>query len=298
MVLDPQQLGLLSAGGPRGARWIWRLHVDSSQPTLAVWSLLRPLHAGYDAAVFTMPQFVYPDVDGTPVRLIAPAVDPLSPKNLPIPRGHGLAILAGLGLGPGRRLVAQVAKLDPWKDPTGVIDAYRLVRSSVPGLQLALLAVIAAQDDPEALNIVQQVRFHAHGDPDIHIFVDPDRVGPEEVAAVLQTSQVVLLKSSREGFGLTVAEAPWKATPVAGGRTGGIPLQLEDGLGGFLVSSVAEAAAQTRWLLEHLLEARTFAVLCHDRDRARFLITSILGDEFRPYADVLGQRLPDAVAAA
>lgn len=298
VVHDPQPLGLLCASGPRDARWIWRLHVDSSQPIPAVWSFLRPLLDGYDAAVFTMPQFVPPGIDDAQVRFIAPAIDPLSPKNLPIPHGHALAILASLGLDPGRPLIAQVSRLDPWKDPTGVIDTYRLVRQSIPGLQLALLGVIAAQDDPEAIRIADQVRDHAGGDPDIHIFVDPDQVGPEEVAAVQQTAQVVLQKSLREGFGLTVAEALWKATPVVGGRTGGIPLQLDDGVGGFLVSSVAEAADRTRWLLEHPPAARTFAALGRDHVRAGFLITRLLADELRLYNDVLGQRAPAAAVAA
>ena len=298
VVHDPQPLGLLSAGGPRHARWIWRLHVDSSRPTPAAWSFLRPFLAGYDALVFTMPEFIPPDVDGTPIQIIAPAIDPLTPKNLPIPHGRALAILADLGLDPGRPLIAQVSRLDPWKDPTGVIDAFRLVRQFVPGLQLALLGAIAAQDDPEAIGIAQLVRRHASGDPDIHIFVDPARVGSEEVAAVQQNAQVILQKSLREGFGLTVAEALWKATPVVGGRTGGIPLQLRDGVGGFLVSSVPEAADRTRWLLEHPPEARTFAVRGRDHVRENFLITRLLADELRLYADVLGQRTPATVAAA
>jgi trehalose synthase len=272
--------------------------VDSSRPTPAAWSFLRPFVAGYDALVFTMPEFVPPDVDGTPIQIIAPAIHPLTLKNLPIPHGRALAILAGLGLDPGRPLIAQVSRLDPWKDPIGVIDAFRLIRQSVPGLQLALLGVIAAQDDPEAIGIAELVRRHASSDPDIHIFVDPARVGSEEVAAVQQTAQVILQKSLREGFGLTVAEALWKATPVVGGHTGGIPLQLADSVGGFLVSSVSEAADRTRWLLEHPPEARTFAVRGRDHVRDNFLSTRLLADELQHYADVLCQRASATVAAA
>jgi trehalose synthase len=167
----------------------------------------------------------------------------------------------------------------------------------VPGLQLALLGVIAARDDPEAIGMAERVRDHAAGDPDVHLFVDPEQVGAGEVAAVQQTAQVVFQKSLREGFGLTVAEALWKATPVIGGRTGGIPLQLADGVGGFLVESVAEAAEQTRWLLDHPPEARAIAARGRDRVRDHFLITRLLADELRLYADVLGRREPTAVAA-
>jgi trehalose synthase len=297
VVHDPQPLGLAQVAGPRGARWIWRLHVDSSHPDPSVWAFLRPFLAGYQAAVFTMPQFVPPDVDAAQVQIIAPAIDPLTPKNLSVPQARALALLAELGLDPGRPLVAQVSRLDPWKDPIGVIDAYRLVRQSVPGLQLALLGVIAARDDPEAVGMAQAVRTHADSDPDIHIYTDPAQVGPEEVAAVQQSAQVVFQKSLREGFGLTVAEALWKVTPVIGGQTGGIPLQLEDGIGGFLIGSVGEAAERARWLLEHPPEARAIAACGRDRVRTNFLITRLLADEVRLYADVLAQRVPDAVAA-
>ena len=298
IVHDPQPLGLRQAAGMRGARWMWRLHVDSSHPDPDVWAFLCPFLTGYQAAIFTMPQFVPQDVTPALVRIIAPAIDPLSAKNRAVPHAQALALLARLGLDPGRPLVAQVARLDPWKDPIGVIDAYRLVRPSVPGLQLALLGVIAAQDDPEAIGMAERVRTHAAGDPDIHIFVDPRQVGPREVAAVQQTAQVVFQKSLREGFGLSVTEALWKATPVVGGRAGGIPLQMENGAGGFLVDSVAEAAERTHWLLDCPPEARTIAVRGRERVRARFLITRLLADELRLYSEVLEKRGTNAVMAA
>ena len=297
VVHDPQPLGLRQVAGPRGAHWVWRLHVDSSHPDPTVWGFLRPLLAGYQALVFTTPQFVPPDVDAAKVRIIAPAIDPLIPKNLAVPHQRALAILAVLGLDPGRPLVAQVSRLDPWKDPTGVIDAYRLVRKSIPGLQLALVGVIAAQDDPEAVGMAEVVRAHANGDPDIHIYVDPTQVGAVEVAAVQQTAQVIFQKSLREGFALTVAEALWKVTPVIGGEAGGIPLQLQDGVGGFLVSSVEAAAERARWLLEHPPEARAIAARGRDRVRAQFLITRLVADDLRLYADVLDQRVAGDVAA-
>jgi trehalose synthase len=298
VVHDPQPLGLLRAAGKGRARWIWRLHVDSSRPEPAVSAFLRPLLTGYDAAVFTMDRFVPPDIDPARVRIIAPAIDPLTAKNRPQPIGQAFATLARLGLDPGRPVIAQIARLDPWKDPVGVIDAFRLARRSVPGLQLALLGVIAAQDDPEAVGMAETVRRHAGGDPDIHVYVDPNQIGPEAVGTVQQSAQVVLQKSLREGFGLTVAEALWKATPVVGGRTGGIPLQLEDGAGGFLVTSVEETAARIAWLLDRPPEAREIAARGRGRVRERFLITRLLADELRLYGEVLAERVSPAFAAA
>jgi trehalose synthase len=287
VVHDPQPIGLQQAASTPHARWIWRLHVDSSHPNPAVWAFLRPFLEGYQSAVFTMPQFAPPDVEPARVRISPPAIDPLARKNLAVPHARALERLTALGLDPGRPLVAQVSRLDPWKDPTGVIDAYRLVRREVPGLQLALLGVIAAQDDPEALSVAEAVRRHADSDPDIHVFTDPNLVGDEEVASVQQTAQVVFQKSLREGFGLTVAEALWKATPVIGGRVGGIPLQLADGVGGFLVDSVEDAAERARWLLAQPPEARSIAVRGRDHIRANYLITRFLADELRLYAEAL-----------
>ena len=289
VVHDPQPLGLLAAAGRGRARWIWRLHVDSSQPHPPVWAFLRPLLDGYDASVFTMAAFAPADVPPDKVRVIAPALDPLTAKNRPVPHATALTTLGSIGLDPARPLIAQVSRLDPWKDPQGVIDAYRLVRPHVPGLQLALLGVIEAKDDPEAYRVADAVRYHAADDPDIHIYTDPDQVGQPEVAAVQQASQVILQNSRKEGFGLTVTEALWKATPVVAGRAGGIPLQLEDNVGGFLIDTVEHAAERTRWLLDHPPEARAIAARGRERVRERFLTTRLLADELRLYADVLNE---------
>jgi len=288
VVHDPQPLGLPRFAGRGRARWIWRLHVDSSRPHPPVWSFLRPDLDEYDALVVTMAAFAPADLPAERVRVIAPAIDPLKAKNRAVPHATALAALGRIGLDPARPLVAQVSRLDPWKDPMGVIDAYRLVRSGVPGLQLALLGVIEAQDDPEAFRVAEAVRDHAAGDPDIHVFTEPSLVGPTEVAAVQQSAQVVFQKSLKEGFALTVTEALWKATPVIGGRVGGIPLQLADGVGGFLVDGVEAAADRARWLLDHPPEARVIAARGRERIRERFLTTRLLADELRLYAEVLG----------
>ncbi len=297
VVHDPQPLGLLQFTGKWRARWIWRLHVDSSQSHPLVWSFLRPFLDGYDRLVFTMAAYVPEDAPAEKIELIAPAIDPLRVKNRPMPYGTAVATLQRIGLDPARPLVAQVSRLDPWKDPQGIIDAYRLVRPHIPGLQLALLGVIEAQDDPEAYRVADAVRHHAAADPDIHIFTDPDQVGPAEVAAVQQQSQVIFQKSLKEGFGLTVTEALWKATPVVGSRAGGIPLQIEDGVDGFLVESVEAAADRARWLLDHPPEARVIAARGRERVREQFLITRLLADELRLYSAVLQKTWGDSTDA-
>jgi trehalose synthase len=161
---------------------------------------------------------------------------------------------------------------------------------------LALLGVIAARADPEAVSMAALVREHAGDDPDIHRYLGPSHVGPEAVAAVQQSAQVVFPKSLREGFGLSVAEVLWKATPVVGSRAGGIPLQRRDEVGGFLGESVEEAAERTDWLLQHPPEARAIAARGRERVGEEFLVTRLLADELCLYADILGRRVPGRVA--
>ncbi|NJD29048.1 MAG: glycosyltransferase [Chloroflexi bacterium] len=305
VVHDPQPLGLASAAGGGAARWIWRLHIDTSHPDRDAWRFLRPYLEPYSALVFTLDQFAPPDVPDDRVRVIAPAIDPLDPKNRSLPIGTALSKLAGLGLDARRPLIAQVARLDPWKDPIGVIDAYRLVRGRHEGLQLALLGATEADDDPEAVEVARAVRAHAGKDPDIHVLTDPALIGDLEVGAVQLLAQVVFQKSLREGFGLTVSEAMWKSTPVVAGRVGGIPLQLQDGQGGFLVDSVEEAAERCDWLLSEPARARAIGAAGRAVIQERFLITRLLADELTLYREVLASReqqalrpRPDRLAAA
>ncbi len=303
IIHDPQPLGLLQFAGKGEANWIWRLHIDSSHPNPSVSHFVFRYLMGYDAAVFTMKEFVPPDVLTGTVRIIPPAIDPLTVKNRPIPYGKAVQTLQAIGLDPRQPMVSQVARLDPWKDPWGVIDAYRLMRKRQHDLQLVLLGVIAAKDDPEAYGVYDQVLAYAGSDPNIHIFVDPDVVGETEVAAVQLASQVVFQKSLREGFGLSVSEALWKATPVVAGRVGGIPLQISDGEGGYLVDSVEEAADCANALLDNPAEARVIGARGREQVRERFLITRLLADEIQLYRDVLNsgeeeQIDVDAVEAA
>ena len=253
-VHDPQPAALLPFHGKDDARWIWRCHIDTSEPHPGVWAFIRDVLGEYDAAIYTMSDFVAPDLPVARVEVIPPAIDPLSPKNMELPPATAREVLEWVGVHPERPLVTQVSRFDPWKDPLGVIAAHRLVREQVPGLQLVLAGSMAL-DDPEGWRVYHQISDEAAGDPEIHLLTNLTGVGNVEVNALQRLSDVIVQKSLREGFGLVVSEALWKGTPVVAGRAGGIPLQMADGVGGALVDTVEECA-------------HAIAALLGDRDRA------------------------------
>jgi trehalose synthase len=279
-VHDPQPVGLLHAHGRGSARWVWRCHIDTSEPNPDAWSFLVPYLEGFDAAVFTMPEFVPPELPVGRVEVIAPAIDPLSPKNIELEPGTARQILDWIGVDLPGRLVTQVSRFDPWKDPLGVIDAYRLVREEIGGLQLALVGAMAL-DDPEGWEVYREVSDAARHDPLIHIYTNLTGVGNVEVNAFQRLSDVVVQKSIREGFGLVVSESLWKSTPVVAGRAGGIPLQMPDGVGGRLVASTEECAAALLELLRDRELAQELARVGRRRVRERFLLPRLLADELR-----------------
>jgi trehalose synthase len=284
VVHDPQPAGLVTAAGR--ARWVWRCHLDTSTPDPEAWSRLRPLVAPYDALVFTLDRFRPPGLADRSITAIAPAIDPLAAKNRQLPPQLRREIVARFGLDTGRPLVVQVSRFDPWKDPLGVLDAWRLARQDVPGLQLALVGAMAA-DDPEARDIYEQVREAASGEPDCHLLTDQNGVGAVEVNAFQAAADVAIQKSIREGFGLTVSEAMWKETPVVGGDAGGIPVQIGEDEGGVVVDDVQGCAEALVALLHdpELRKARGRAG--RERVRKRFLLPRLVRDELRLYADLL-----------
>ena len=278
-VHDPQPVALLTfleESGRRTGRWAWRCHIDLSQPMEQVWSFFALHVARYDAAVFTLQDFAKPGM-ASRESIIPPSIDPLSPKNAYLDPEAVREIVTAYGVDAERPVVTQVSRFDPWKDPLGVIDAFREAKEEVPGAQLILVGSMA-HDDPEAWHFLELAQEHSGHDPDIHILTNLQDVGPVVVNAFQRASDVVVQKSIREGFGLTVSEGMWKERPVIGGNVGGIRLQIEDGVCGYLVDSPGEC---TRRLVELLGDARQREEMGRAgraRVRDRFLIVRELTD--------------------
>jgi trehalose synthase len=244
-VHDPQPAGILAvleAEDRRSGRWPWRCHIDMSAPFQPVWTFFEPLVDRFDAAIFTMEDFLQPGLGRPVLAFIPPSIDPLSNKNNEMTPDMVLGIVQHHGIDIDRPLLTQVSRFVPWKDPLGVVDAYRMARDVVPGLQLLMVGSMAG-DDPEGGHHLDLTATHAGGDPDVHLLTNLDGIGDLEVNAFQRASDVVVQESIREGFGLVVAEGMWKGKPVIGGDVGGIRLQIEDGTTGFLVDS-AEACAE------------------------------------------------------
>jgi len=298
VIHDPQPLALPALHGRGSARWIWRCHIDTSEPNPQVWAFVRPLLAGYDAAVFTVGGFVPPDFPLSRREIIPPAIDPESPKNIEI--GHQLAarVLSWIGVDITRPFVTQISRFDAWKDPLGVIDVYRLARQESPGLQLVLAGSMAL-DDPEGWDMYRTIHDETRDDPNVHVFTNLTGVGNIEVNALQRLAAVVIQKSLREGFGLVVSEALWKETPVVASRAGGIPLQLRDGEGGYLVDSISECADRVAELLADSDRRQRVGSRGRGLIHERFLLTRLVSDSLRLYTSILGsQPAPTTTATA
>ncbi len=244
MIHDPQPAGLILRKPELGRQWIWRCHIDVSNPDPSVWDFLEPYVGKYDAAVFSMPDFA----QNIPVSqyMIAPSIDPLSDKNRDLEPAYVQKVLEGFGLNPERPILTQISRFDRLKDPLGVIKAYRLVRRHCD-CQL-VLAGGGADDDPEGKEVLREVEQAAADDADIHVLLLPP-FSDLEINALVRGSTIVFQKSIKEGFGLTVSEALWKGKPVIGGAVGGIKLQIINGVTGFLVHSPEGAANRAVELL-------------------------------------------------
>ena len=246
IVHDPQPVGMRHDAKDHAKNWVWRCHIDLSEPNPEPIERLLPLISEYDITVWHMEQYVPNGLDGHGgVRIVPPAIDPLSPKNMALSPDDAAFVCNQFGIDVDRPLICQVSRFDPWKDPIGVIDAYRQVTKEIPEVQLALVGSMAT-DDPEGWEFFHRTFEYAGSDPDIKILNNLNNVGAIEVNAFQSQSDVVLQKSIREGFGLTVAEALWKGRPTIGGDVGGIPLQIVDGEDGYLVSSPDEARRALR----------------------------------------------------
>jgi len=277
IVHDPQPAGLKMNAPERARRWIWRCHIDLSAPNPSTLGRLLPLIGDYDATVWHLEQYIPAALDGGIRKICPPAIDPLSPKNMALSPEDAAFVCEQFGIDTERPLICQVSRFDPWKDPIGVIDAYRIVREQIPSVQLALVGSMAT-DDPEGWEFFQQTFRHADADPDIKILNNLNNVGAIEVNAFQSQSDVCMQKSIREGFGLTVTEALWKGRPVIAGNVGGIPLQITDGVSGYLVETPEEAARRSIEILADPELAKTMGRAGKEHAREHFLTPRLLRD--------------------
>ncbi len=268
VIHDPQPAPLLGLCPERKGKWVWRAHIDISHPSLPVWRALRPMVKGYDASIFSMSIFAQPLPH--PQFLIAPSIDPLSEKNIDLSLAELNAVGADFGLDPDRPLLVQVSRFDRFKDPLGVIAAYRMVRKFIPA-QL-VLAGGGATDDPEGKAVLDEVMAAAEGEPDIHILLLPPDAH-RTINALQRLADIIIQKSTREGFGLTVTEGLWKGKPVVGGDVGGIRKQIFNYHTGFLVSTPEGAAHRIRFLLHHRNLIEEIGGKAREFVRENFLLT-------------------------
>ncbi len=271
VIHDPQPVALVKARAALPGRWVWRCHIDLSNPNARVWQFLRPFVERYDAAIFSSPSFS--KRMAIPQYLVSPTIDPLADKNRDLEPEYVASVLARYGIDAKRPIITQISRFDRLKDPVGVIHAYQLVRRFTD-CQL-VLAGGGASDDPEGDAVLREVMEAANGDQDIHILNLPPW-SHLEINALQRASTVVVQKSLREGFGLTVSEALWKKRPVVAGAVGGIPTQVIHKITGMLVHSVEGTAFQIRFLLAHPEFAKKLGENGHRHVKEHFLITTNL----------------------
>ncbi|MBI3098125.1 MAG: glycosyltransferase [Planctomycetes bacterium] len=273
IIHDPQPAGLLTAVTRGKARWVWRCHIDLSHPDAAYWDFLRDRVSSYDGTIFSSPKFARET--GVRTFVIPPSIDPLSDKNRELEPSVVRQVLEDHGIDPTRPVITQVSRFDLFKDPFGVIEAWKKVKEDFP-CQL-VLAGGSADDDPEGASVLAGLREAAAEDKDIHVLCLPPTANLE-INALQRGSTIILQKSTKEGFGLTVSEALWKGKPVIAGAVGGITIQIKHKLTGMLVNSVDGAAYYLKYLLSRPEEAAALGRNGREHVRQNFLLTRHLRD--------------------
>ncbi|HZZ99561.1 MAG TPA: glycosyltransferase [Candidatus Paceibacterota bacterium] len=292
VIHDPQPLAAIT-GLPSSIRTISRLHIDLTSPNAEVIDFLRPYISRYSNLIVSSQAYEKSLLwDGhPPIEVIMPAINPLSDKNKPLPMDQAKKILTEFGINPDQPLVSQVSRFDPWKDPVGVVDSYYKARNDIPELQLAMAGIKEADDDPQQTEMFEKTRDHAAGDRDVFLFFDPQNlngVAQETFINALQTgSDVILQKSIREGFGLTVTEAMWKGKAVVAGVTAGTMMQIKNAENGFLVSSVDEAAKTLVYLLKNPPERTKIGAKARESVRENFLMPRLIEEHLELYRKLI-----------
>jgi trehalose synthase len=285
LIHDPQPAALHSLVPEKARGWVWRCHIDMSSPNPGTIKRLLPYICEYPQSLFHMESYVPAGMKGT-VNVVPPAIDPLAPKNMALSPEDAAYVCQQFGIDVDRPMMAQISRFDPWKDPLGVIDAYRVVKQSLPDVQLALVGSMAS-DDPEGWDYFNATVAHADGDPDVHILNNFNNVGAIEVNAFQSQADVLIQKSTREGFGLTVTEAIWKGRPFIGGNVGGIPLQIENGISGYLVDTVDDCAARALDILKDPALGKALGRRGKEHVRKHFLTPRYLRDYLQIFSELL-----------
>lgn len=268
---DPQPAALIKSFPQRKGKWIWRCHIDVSAPNKGVWQFIKKQVSEYDASVFSLPDFAQKLPH--PQFLITPSIDPLAEKNIPLERYEVEKTYGDLGVPMDKPIILQVSRFDKFKDPLGVIESYRIIKEHVD-VRL-VLAGGEADDDPEASEILNEVREAVNGDKDITVLLLPSD-SHRKINALQTGADVVMQKSLKEGFGLTVTEAMWKGKPVIGGNVGGIRLQVINRFNGFRVRTPEGAAIRARYLLSHPWKMEKMGRNAREYVLENFLITGHL----------------------
>lgn len=285
---DPQPLGVIDFL-PDFHPSVSRMHIDLSFPNKEVWDFLLPSLKKYDRIMVSSEEFAKPEIKENSL-IVQPAIDPLSEKNRSLDLKESSNILRAYGISPEKPLVSQVARFDPWKDPLGVLEAYNIAKKEIPDLQLVLMGLFLASDDPEAFGVYEKVKKAKGDDPNVHLFADPAKLGSIKtdtlVKAVQACSEVVIQKSLREGFGLSVTEAMWKRKAVIAGNVGGVKTQIKDGENGFLVSTPEETAERIIQLIKNKQTAEKIGEKARQTVKESFLMPRLLHDYLKIFKDL------------
>lgn len=283
IIHDPQPVALIDHFPNHKGKWVWRCHIDASNPARFVWNYLKKFIVKYNAAIFSLEEFTHPLP--IPMHIISPSIDALSEKNMPLSEEEVLNTYRQFGLDFSKPKLLQVSRFDRFKDPLGVIRAYKMAKKFYPNMQL-ILAGGGATDDPEGTLVYNEVILSSKGDPDVHVLLLPP-TAHRTINALQRGADIILQKSIREGFGLTVTEALWKGKAVIGGNTGGIRLQVINHHTGFLVNTPEGAAMRIRYLLQYPQIARELGTKGKLFVRENFLITRQLRDYLALFATFL-----------
>ncbi len=290
VIHDPQPLPLIDYI-PRRIIPILRMHIDLSNPNPYILNFLKPLIEKYDLVIFSHDIYKPNWLPNQKTAVAMPAIDPFTVKNQFMSKSEAERILALYGLNADQPIVSQVSRFDPWKDPLGTMKAYYLAKNEIYNLQLILAGIFQAYDDPQAVNVFEKVKKQAVGDPDIFLFADPAHLKEVSndlfIRAVYTASDVIIQKSIKEGFGLTVTEAMWKGKAVIGGQTKGIALQIKNGQNGFLVNSPEKAAQYLVRLLKDKKMREKIGQAAHQSVKSKFLLSRLVLDHLKIYSQVL-----------